>query len=226
MQPFLLMLAFFVLPPFMASAQSSTIVTKSFYTIEIDYPDPVSWFGGSVLGLAPKKALYRETWKSDTAHKNAFRLELVADEKEQWFLVDPDSSVQSFAHFPRTDLKNLGKDAALLAERILRFLACKDSCSTLLWGALHVDTSEIVAQFHDRMSWVIPDSKKIQLRGTHSRFVAVNTRDANTATPYITGNILIERVNGYTVYPYVSAYLYDQRVRIKLYLQRFLIEYK
>ncbi|MEK7465182.1 MAG: hypothetical protein AAB631_00190 [Patescibacteria group bacterium] len=217
---------FFVFSPSVASAQSPTIIAKSFYAIEINYSDPVSWFGGSVLGFAPKQALYHETWKPGKAPGYAFRVELIADGKERWFLVDQDSSVQSFVHLPRADLKNLGKDAILLVGQILHFLNCTDACSTTLQGILHIDTSEIVSKFRDRKPFEIPDSEKIQLRGTHSRFVTVTTRNVNTRDPYIAGDILIERVNGYTIYPYVSVYLFDQKIWITLYLRKFLVEYQ
>lgn len=212
------------LVPLRLTAQNgpaNTTVFISRYTVDIDYHNVFKWFGGSVLGMAPAQVAYQEIVRTDSGIEKGFHVELAEDKKNQWFIVDTDTGARSFIHFPRTNQKELGWDAASFVERVLFFLGCRDSCDSILMGSLHVDTSKILATFTVRDYIKIPAPENIKLRGTNTRYVDAFTRDGGSEAPYISGSVVIERINGHAIYPYISAYLFNENIRIKLYLQSF-----
>lgn len=204
----------------------NTTVFTSRYAVDIDYRDPAKWLFGSVLGMGPSHVTYEETVVTDSADEHRTHLRLAENADDPWFDIYEDTNLISLTHFPRSEKQRLGKDAATLVERLLPFLSCRSSCDSILTGSLHVDTSKILATFTVREHIEIPDQERIVLRGTATRYVDAFTRDGGTETPYISGNVVIERINGHTIYPYISAYLFDENVRIKLYLQSFSVDYR
>lgn len=200
------------------------VIITGHYSVDIDYPNIFKWFGAKLLGLEPDELVFTETTTTLNDSEISFSMSLVADQKDLWFYISSDTTVPSFTRLPREPRKEFKADAIQFFKKMRAFF--HNDSLFYMDGFLTMDTAKTFAFFYEHGSITIPDSEKIKINVGRKRYIGAHTEHATgNRQTYINGDIVLSRKGDCIVYPYVTAYIFTQNLKVQIYLKSLRIEY-